>query len=169
MGATRILLFMVLLLPAVLQAGQLEAWSDDDCWAFKPGDDPFTDDTLFDLRALQDKVAGERGRIRYDANGDFVRGDGSPIRFWAVNIDTLKAAEENVGMLEAHARHLSKRGVNMVRGHTYTLHNAGDESPRTQPSDAAIDRVQRMVSTLKRHGIHTTMNIYHANDGKLFW
>src|SRR5262245_35996648 len=57
-----------------------------DFWTFRPARDTFRADSLLDLRKLNEKAAGQSGFIRLspDKNG-FVRGDGVPIRFWAIN------------------------------------------------------------------------------------
>src|SRR3954466_12959427 len=56
-------------------------------WPFDPTPDSFSADALLDLRSLNEKIAGETGFVRVGANGEFVRGDGQPLRFWAVNTD----------------------------------------------------------------------------------
>ena len=61
-------------------------------WPFSPPRDEFSDKALLDLRSLNEKTAGESGFVRVDAQGDFVRGDGQPIRFWAVNTDVGRGA-----------------------------------------------------------------------------
>ena len=68
--------FMILLVLAVLQQSG---------WEFNPKPDTFSSSAMMDLRSMNEAVAGEHGYIAADKNGDFVRGDGQPIRFWAVN------------------------------------------------------------------------------------
>lgn len=51
---------------------------------FAPAVDDFNDTVLLDLRSLNEKAAGEHGWVRSDGKGGFVRGDGRPLRFWAV-------------------------------------------------------------------------------------
>src|SRR5690606_10866041 len=80
-----------------LMAGAARA---DHAWDFDPPPDPFTADALLDLSHLNEDVAGEHGFIDVDPHGDFVRGDGEPIRFWAVN--TL-VHRQGMAALEEHA------------------------------------------------------------------
>ena len=80
MAAVTALLF--LLAPSALFA-QTPAASGT--WAFQPARDQFRPDALLDLRSLNENVAGESGFVGVDANGDFVLGNGDPVRFWAVN------------------------------------------------------------------------------------
>ena len=54
-------------------------------WAFEPARDRFESAALLDLRHLNEGVAGQSGFVRVDGRGGFLRGDGQPIRFWAVN------------------------------------------------------------------------------------
>ncbi len=65
------------------------AESVDETWAFEPAPDPFSDEAMLDLRHLNEAEAGETGWIRYDRNGDFIKGDGTPIRFWAVHDEVV--------------------------------------------------------------------------------
>ena len=62
------------------------ATGSSDMWSFHPERDTFRADALLDLRGLNEPIAGQSGFIRLsaDKNG-FVRGDGTPMRFWAVN------------------------------------------------------------------------------------
>jgi hypothetical protein len=60
-------------------------------WVFEPKPDPFKADALLDLRDLNEKRSGETGFIRLSKDrNDFARGDGKPIRFWAVGSDVYR-------------------------------------------------------------------------------
>ena len=110
-------------------------------WAFAPPRDEFQADALLDLRHLNEKEAGESGFVKVDANGDFVLGNGKPVRFWAVNTSVGREkpfvsrplwsrAEQD---LAHHARFLAKRGVNMVRCHARLNPDPGGQPHRLQP------------------------------------
>ena len=144
--------------PREVKDGELPAWTADGTWAFKAGDDPYTDETLFDLRPLLDKTAGEKGWIRHDENGDFIRGDGSPIRFWAMGTHGLDD-NGSFEVVEAQARFLAKLGVNMVRLFPSSF----------KGEDKQIDSILKAVAAYKKHGIYSTITIYWRSDGKLFW
>ncbi len=65
-------------------------------WPFLPERDTFRADALLDLRSMNEKVAGQGGFIRLsDDKNSFVRGDGTPIRFWAR--DDLRPARPQPG------------------------------------------------------------------------
>src|SRR5262249_6737292 len=84
-------------------------------WAFHPPKDEFSADALWDLRPLNEKVAGESGYVTRSKDGnDFLLGNGQLVRFWALNTG---ASGRNAVDLARHARFMAKRGVNMVRFH----------------------------------------------------
>ncbi len=127
-------------------------------WAFQPPRDEFSPNALFDLRALNEKVAGEHGFVRRSDDGnDFVLGDGRPARFWAVNDS---AFDKN---LARHARFLAKRGINMVRFHCNITPSGKD----LMAIDAAErDRVWRAVAAMKQEGIYVTFSPYWAGASR---
>jgi hypothetical protein len=131
-------------------------------WAFTPGKDPFKADALLDLRSLNEKVAGEKGFVRLSTDGSsFVLGDGTPVRFWAVNDTVYRKSDAE---LEYHARFLAKLGVNMVRMHG----SFAPKGPGTRITDVdkdEIDRAWRLVAAMKKQGIYTTISPYWANGG----
>ncbi|HKX43518.1 MAG TPA: hypothetical protein VJO99_20325 [Burkholderiaceae bacterium] len=145
-------------------------------WAFRPAPDEFRADALLDLRSLNEAVAGETGFIRVGANGDFVRGDGTPIRFWAVNTDVARRpfaaaplGPRSAPDLARHARFLAKRGVNMVRLHRQ-LGPAIDAHPDAAFDDideVERDSIWRTVAAMRREGIYTTISPYWAAMLKL--
>src|SRR6187200_1081117 len=57
---------------------------DTSRFPFDPPPDEFKPNALLDLRSLNEKIAGESGFVKTDGKGDFVRGDGAPLQFWAV-------------------------------------------------------------------------------------
>ena len=133
-------------------------------WSFTPQRDAFSADALFDLRSLNEKIAGENGFVRRSADGDdFVLGDGRPARFWALTdyVQSNKNAD-----LAHHARWLAKRGVNMVRWH-------GDITPKgkgaklTDIDTNAREECWRLVAAMKKEGIYTTISPYWANTLRL--
>jgi hypothetical protein len=140
-------------------------------WSFLPPPDEFRADALLDLRSLNETVAGETGFVRVDANGDFVRGDGTPMRFWAVNSDVARTAFVTRPLgptaapdLARHARFLAKRGVNMVR-QLRQLSPALDTNPNaaiTDINEAERDAVWRMVAAMRKEGIYSTISPYWA-------
>ncbi|MCL1887946.1 MAG: hypothetical protein FWF96_03635 [Kiritimatiellaeota bacterium] len=151
------------------------------CWAFDPPDDPYTKDALFDLRPLLDDVAGAKGWIKVAPGGGFMRGDGSPIRFWAANDNNAGRPMDEV---EEHARFIAKRGINMVRN--FGNLNPAPGRPLDEVNGGQIDLMHKMISVCKKQGVYTTFspfwavakcepqhNLYGRTDGNLlgllFW
>lgn len=131
-------------------------------WAFSPAKDEFSPNALFDLRELNEKVAGESGYVTRSKDGnDFVLGNGKPARFWALNTD----AQHHKGVdLPRHARFIAKRGINMVRFH-------GNITP-TGANLMEADTVQRehlwkLVADMKKEGIYTTFSPYWAGPSRV--
>ena len=126
-------------------------------WAFVHPDDEYTREALFDLRHLLDDVAGSKGWIKASPDGGFVRGNGSPIRFWALNSGVQS---KPVDELEEFARFISKRGVNMVRNHGSLV--PPKDRPITEANAEEIDRIHKMVAVMKKHGVYSTISPFWA-------
>lgn len=125
-------------------------------WAFDPPADAFGKADL-DLRALNEKTAGESGFVRR-AGDALALGNGKPVRFWAVNVggDVVRLGKPPHRYL---ARRLAKVGVNLVRIHS------GVFDPNS-PDPAAVDKdyldnLHHFVSTLKAEGIYVALSFYY--------
>ncbi|MGJ8588925.1 MAG: hypothetical protein ACSHXW_12280 [Yoonia sp.] len=130
-------------------------------WDFRPEQDVFSDAALLDLSYLNEATAGETGFIRRSQDGAaFVRGDGEPIRFWALN---TYVAGQGMDALQDHARFLAKRGVNMVRLHGQ-IPQAGQTGGALEKIDEAErDRLWQLVATMKQEGIYITFSPYYPH------
>jgi len=134
--------------------------ADGASWAFVPPPDAFKSDAMLDLRSLNEKVAGQTGFVRLSEDrNSFVKGDGAPIRFWAVVSDAWDKPEAHQ---REHARWLAKLGVNMVRLHTNISVN-DDGADINAVNSAAIENIQRFVSVCKENGIYVTLSPYWAH------
>ncbi len=121
-------------------------------WAFTPPVDELSADALLDLRGLNERIAGESGFVRKSADGDgFVRGDGTPIRFWAVFDDIVHQHPElTAADLDRHARFLAKRGVNMVR----VFADVTSDKQLDAIDAGARDQLWRTVAAMRKQGIY---------------
>ncbi|MBN8459185.1 MAG: hypothetical protein J0M04_15240 [Verrucomicrobia bacterium] len=117
---------------------------------WNPPADPFNPSPI-DLRALNEKTAGESGRVRV-ADGRFVLGSGKPVRFWAVNGPPENLRGED---LRRCARMLAKHGVNLVRVHGAVFDR---QTGRFKPESA--ERIRAVVAAMKAEGIYTHVSIY---------
>jgi len=131
-------------------------------WAFAPSTDRFDDAALLDLSYLNEKEAGAHGFVSVGADGDFVRGDGKAIRFWAAHSGGYKT-EAN---FEDHAKWLAKRGVNLVRWHGNIVPKR--EGSKLSEFDAnARAKLWLYVAVMKRHGIYMTLSPYYPHSTKM--
>jgi hypothetical protein len=132
-------------------------------WSFQTQRDTFRADALLDLRGLNEPVAGQSGFIGLspDKNG-FVRGDGVPERFWAVNY-YLQSRDPSPADMAHTARFLAKRGVNLIRSINWLESHA--KNPRLLDADAKkINQAWRTVAAMKKEGIYTLLTPYWSNE-----
>ncbi len=130
----------------------------DGRWAFDPEQDTFSADSLLDLRSLNETVAGEHGFITRTKDGsDFARGDGVPMRFWAMHSDVWHSG---FPALQDHARFLAKRGVNLVRCHGSLPNMDGgiDEVNQHQ-----VQELWDCVAAMKKEGIYVIASPYYPH------
>jgi hypothetical protein len=125
-------------------------------WDFAPSKDTFDSASLLDLRNLNEEVAGQHGFVRLAADGEsFLRGDGQPIRFWAVGLRTSYRAESlSLDEMRRRMRFLAKRGVNLVRIFAM-LPPDKPGTPATDVNERELDSVFRLVAACKESGIYT--------------
>lgn len=142
--------FLAICLPVVLLSSIL---SGQATYVFSPDDDDYTEDAIFDLRRLNEDVAGENGWVRLEGD-QLIRGDGQPIRFWGLTSGvpaTYEATEQMV-------RFLAKRGVNLIRYHTTVFDDGADTpNPRTLV-DSKMDELHRLVAAAKEEGVYTKIS-----------
>ncbi len=117
---------------------------------FDPGADPYTSQSAFDLRYLNETRAGQDGFVTRDGD-KFILGNGEPVRFWAATTGVPSGSD-----LPAMVRFLAKRGVNLVRWHTSLFNNAAPNMGDVR--SAAIDDVQRLVVAAREQGIYTKLS-----------
>lgn len=128
-------------------AAENEGW-----FPFAPGPDSFADTSGFDLRPLNEAVAGENGFIAVQG-AHFVHSQtGRPLRFWAVNGPPRDLTDREA--LREVARGLAKRGVNLVRVH------GGYFDDKGQVRMSAVKHAIDVVECMKAEGIYTHFSIY---------
>jgi len=134
----------------VAQAARQLAEANKGWVAWNPPADDFHDSPI-DLRRLNEKFAGEKGRIVARGDGFVHESDGQSVRFWAVN---GTGASDPAGLARA-ARMLAKYGVNLVRQHgTVFDEKTGEWNP------AIAQKRGEAVDALKKEGIYSLLSIY---------
>lgn len=157
--------------PQAAAQGKSDAWNESDTWPFSPAPDEFEPDALLDLRHLNEPVAGQHGFVKLDGRGGLLRGDGRPLRFWAVNSEVGRGPHTARPLwpgqapdLGRHARFLAKRGVNLVRLHRQIPADL-QRQPRAELDDInpqEREGLWRAVAAYRRAGIYTAISPYWA-------
>src|SRR4051812_31545493 len=109
---TVFLIIAIFVAPCVSPAE--DAPAEEGKWfAFDPPPEKFAESAI-DLRWLNEKFAGELGRVTTRGDEFIHSKNNEPVRFWAVNGPPHDASGD---ALKFAARRLAKYGVNMVRAH----------------------------------------------------
>ncbi len=172
--SVRIPLIAVLLCPL---AGVVQAQWDDSLLKPYVIDHRNATSSPADLSFLHDAPAGKDGYIRIQG-GHFVKPDGKRIRFWGVHLTDWGPGSIELPPKEdtpMWARTLARYGVNIVRLHfvdkwapTGITDGSKDD---TRSFDAQqLDRLDFLVSELKKNGIYMDLNLnvgraYKEGDG----
>jgi len=144
------------------KAAPVKAATEEGHWAFTPEKDEFKPEAKFDLRTLNEKIAGESGFVTRTKDGnDFLLGNGKPARFWALNTNAYERANVD---LDRHARFMSKRGVNLVRFHGNLTPTGKDLN---EIDKAEREKLWRLVAAMKKEGIYTTFSPYWAVSSRV--
>ncbi len=119
-------------------------------FAFDPKPDLFSKSSGIDLRALNEKTAGDGGFIGVKSSQFVHSQTREPVRFWAVNGPSSKGRDD----LQREARMLAKHGVNLVRIHHRYFDEKGDVDP------AEVRHAIDIVESMKTEGIYSHFSIY---------
>ncbi len=145
--------------------GEKLGLADPGTWAFEPEPDKFTDEAMFDLRDMNENIAGESGWVRLSDDGEgFVLGNGKPVRFWAIN--TGVSGRKSMDDMKRHARTHAKRGVNMSR-YFQNVPAAHEGSKITDINRTKLDELHLHVAGMKRYGIYTLFTPYWGGFAKM--
>jgi hypothetical protein len=103
-----------------------------------------------------DRPAGKHGGVRI-AGDRFRFADGTPVKFWGVNLSYTGCAPPKDEARLAAARY-AKYGVNAVRLHKFTYPTGhmgiGDPKDSTRMEPAGLDRLDYFSAQLKRRGVY---------------
>jgi hypothetical protein len=130
-----------------------------------------------DLSFLLERPAGRSGFVAV-RDGRLVRGDGSRLRLWGVNITDWSSGSTMLPSHEEARRYaaaLARLGVNCARLHFLDLlaprgiiDSSRDDTRAFEPEQ--LDRLDYWVAQLKAHGVYSDLNLvvgrsYKAGDG----
>ena len=115
---------------------------------------------LLDLRGLNEAQSGAQGFVRKSADGNsFVRGDGAPLRFWAVGADPVNLKPEE---MDRQCQWLAKMGVNLVRLH-FVVASKDDAAPITALNEKVVEGVLRYIRAARDAGIYLILSPWWAH------
>ena len=173
---TRLRVLLSLCLLSLLPATSGAQWDDT---LLKPFvmNHRAADSSPADVSFLLDAPAGKNGFVRVQG-GHLVKPDGTRLRLWGVHLtdwspgSVLLPPKEDIPMW---ARTLARFGVNCVRLHFLDLDSprgiiaaGGNDSRSFDPQQ--LDRLDFLVSELKKRGIYVDLNLnvgrsYKSGDG----
>lgn len=137
----------------------------ENTWPFLPDVKNAKGEQLLNLRSLNEKLSGQTGFVRLSQDGNsFVRGDGEPIRFWAIGSDIYRKprSDDWQKRIDRHCRFLARMGVNMVRLHA-TVAATKEGSAITDVNKDEIEGIFRFIKSAKENGIYVTISPYYGH------
>lgn len=103
-----------------------------------------------------DRPAGKHGGVRMEKDR-FAFEDGTPAKFWGVNLSYTASAPDRE-TADFTAARFAKYGVNAVRMHKFSYPvnqmGIGDPSDSTRMDPKGLDRLDYFVAKLKEHGVY---------------
>ncbi len=131
-----------------------------DWFAFQPAKGKETVSGVIDMNSWLERPAGKRGGVRMVKDGVIKDGfffeDGTPIKFWGVNLSYTGNAPEQA-TADFTAARLARYGVNAVRMHKFTYPNGmgiGDPNDSTRMDPKGLDRLDYFSAKLKEQGVY---------------
>jgi hypothetical protein len=125
-----------------------------DWFAFQPAKDVVPG--LIDVNPWLDRPAGKHGGVRMVKDA-FAFEDGTPVKFWGVNLSYTANAPDKATADFTAARY-AKYGINAVRMHKFSYPTGkmgiGDPNDSTHMDPKGMDRLDYFVSQLKEHGVY---------------
>lgn len=140
--------------------------------------DDYTKPAVVDLSRYLHRPAGKHGFVTV-RDGKFVFRDGTPVRFWGVNIVAGNVFMDKT-TAERTAARLAKFGCNMVRLHhmdaSWAQPNIFGNHPTStlNLSPEMLDRLDYFIYQCKKHGIYIYMDLlvhrkFQRDDGVRDW
>ncbi len=124
-------------------------------FAFTPGDD--LGPSVIGMQEWLERPAGSHGGVRI-AGDRFQFSDGTPVKFWGVNLSYGGGCAPEKKAAEFTAARYAKYGINAVRLHkfSYPTDHMGIADPQdsTRMTPEGLDRLDYFAAQLKQRGIY---------------
>jgi hypothetical protein len=125
-----------------------------DWFAFRPAKEVVPG--VIDVNDWLDRPAGKHGGVRMVKDA-FAFEDGTPVKFWGVNLSYTANAPDQA-TADFTAARFAKYGINAVRMHKFSYPTGqmgiGDPSDSTRMDAKGLDRLDYFAAKLKEHGIY---------------
>ncbi len=125
-----------------------------DWFAFQPAKELVPG--VIDMDRWLDRPAGKHGGVRM-AKDRFVFEDGTPVKFWGVNLSYTANAPDRP-TADFTAARFAKYGINAVRMHKFSYPTGqmgiGDPNDSTHMDPKGLDRLDYFTAKLKEHGVY---------------
>lgn len=126
-----------------------------DWFTFQPSDD--LGPSVIGMEDWLEKPAGKRGGVRI-AGDRFQFADGTPVKFWGVNLSYGNGCAPPRKAAEFTAARYAKYGINAVRLHKFsypTGHNGiADNEDSTRMTPDGLERLDYFSAQLKQRGVY---------------
>ncbi|HEY7157611.1 MAG TPA: hypothetical protein VH575_26885, partial [Gemmataceae bacterium] len=125
-----------------------------DWFAFRPSKE--VTPGVLDMDDWLERPAGKHGGVRM-VKDRFAFEDGTPVKFWGVNLSYTASAPDKE-TADFTAARFAKYGINAVRMHKFSYPKGqmgiGDPNDSTRMDPQGLDRLDYFVSKLKEHGVY---------------
>jgi hypothetical protein len=112
---------------------------------------------VIDANDWLDRPAGKHGGVRA-IKDRFELEDGTPIKFWGVNLSYTASAPDDRQTADFTAARYAKYGINAVRMHKFSYptnqSGIGDPNDSTHMDPKGLDRLDYFASKLKENGVY---------------
>ncbi len=125
-----------------------------DWFAFQPSEEVVSG--VIDMDRWLDGPAGKHGGVRM-VKDHFAFEDGTPIKFWGVNLSYTASAPDRA-TADFTAARFARYGINAVRMHKFSYPTGqmgiGDPNDSTRMDPKGLDQLDYFSAKLKEHGIY---------------
>ncbi|HEY7315272.1 MAG TPA: hypothetical protein VH643_38430 [Gemmataceae bacterium] len=125
-----------------------------DWFAFRPSKE--VTEGVLDMNGWLERPAGKHGGVRM-VKDRFAFTDGTPVKFWGVNLSYTASAPDRE-TADFTAARFAKYGINAVRMHKFSYPKdqmgIGDLNDSTRMDAQGLDRLDYFASRLKEHGVY---------------